>query len=127
MKLTKTEIRDIKSIYKDFDPTKIEDGKNRTFYTILVISQGRKSVHDSGFPFIHAIGVSRQQKFYDLGEHDSISLNYNNLGMDSLGKNVFQIWPKYLVKEFKTPDYFMPMSDLNICDNTGVTPINTVM
>ena len=127
MKLTKTEIRAIKSTFKTFDTNKVEDGKGRAFYIVIIISRGRKDMHDSGYPWIQAIGVSRQLEFYDLGKHDSISLNYDSFGIDSLGKNVFQIWPKGRVEEFKTPSYFMPISDLNICDNTGVTPINTVM
>ena len=128
MRLTKTEIRDIKATYKPFDPDKVKDGKGRTFRTILLISRGRKNVHSSsGYPWIQAIGVSQKLEFYDLGEHDSVSFHYNNFGIDSLGKNVFHIWPKGKVKEFRTLNYFMPMSDLNICDNTGVTPINTVM
>ena len=128
MKLTKTEVRDIQATYKTFDPSKVEDGKGRTFYIVLIISRGRKNVHSgSGYPWIQAISVSQKFGFYDLGEHDSISLNYDSFGIDSLGKNVFQIWPKGKVENLKTPEYFLPTSGLNICDNTGVTPINTVM
>ena len=128
MKLAKTEIRDIKASYKTFDPDKVKDGKGRTFYIVLIISRGRKNVHgDSGYPWMQAIGVSHKFEFYDLGIHDSISLNYNSFGIDSLGKNVFQIWPRGKVKNLKTFEYFLPVSDLNICDSTGVTPINTVM
>ena len=127
MRLTKTEVRDIQATYKTFDPSKVEDGKGRTFYIVLIISRGRKNIHSSGYPWIQAIGVSQKFGFYDLGKHDSISLNYDSFGIDSLGKNVFQIWPKGKVGNLKTPEYFLPISDLNICDNTGVTPINTVM
>lgn len=128
MKLTKTEIRDIQSLYKTFDPNKVVGGKDRTFYTVLIISRGRKRIHrESGYPYMQAIGVSRQLKFYNLGEHDTISLNYDSFGIESLGKNVFQIWPKGKVKELRTPEYFTPVGELSICDNTKVTPINTVM
>ena len=129
MNLTQREVATIKRTYKNFDPTTVKDGKDRTFYIVILVSRGLRNLHDSGYPWIQAIGVSRTKppNFFDLGEHDSISLNLDSFSIDSLGKNVFQVWPKGKIQSLHTPTYFLPVSDLNICDNTGVTPPNTVM
>jgi len=96
MKLTKGEIKAIKDYHNDeFDletlyPMKVARGKKMLW--LIVISHGRRELHDSGYPFIKIIGKGDDGNFYNLGWHDHF-ISYVPTNTDSLGKNVFRVAP----------------------------------
>lgn len=60
---------------------------------LIIVSLGRKNLHDSGFPFIQVYASDKEKNLYDLGIHDHICLRGQaDVNMDSLGANVFRIW-----------------------------------
>jgi len=91
MKLNKTEIRDIKRYCKGFDIERIEKPNGQEITGIIIISNGQKSLHDSGYPYIKCIGWnSTNKKFYNLGFHDNLVLDCRT-NVDCFGKNIFHI------------------------------------
>ena len=101
MELTKREIRDIRAYDDSFDPDKIqscEEARGQKISDIIVVSLGRKGMHDSGYPFLRMIGRQYEQgvkpkvKYFDLGWHDHYICNVP-VNVDSYGKNVFRVAP----------------------------------
>ena len=95
MKFTKNEIKAINDYGgHGFDPDNLIPGKDvrgREVKYIIVVSHGRKELHDSGYPYIKIIGVTKDA-FLNLGYHDHF-VSYVPTNTDSLGKNVFRVMP----------------------------------
>jgi hypothetical protein len=93
MKLTKQEIKSIQKYYPAFDLKKIKEVTQEVpIGSFIMISNGNKELHDSGYPLIKIIGISGKE-FYNLGEnHDHVICN-QSVNIDSFGKNIFQIMP----------------------------------
>jgi len=103
IRLTKEEKRDLK--YYGYNPEDIlEPPSNQEIDSLILISRGRKTLHDSGYPFILVLGSNtKTHQLYDLGDnHDAIwfpddysnssKQSEHNVNVDSLGKNIFRIW-----------------------------------
>lgn len=99
--LTKKEIRDLTYYGYHANNIKIPES-GQEIDSLILISKGRKSLHDSGYPFILVLGAdNRNHTLYDLGScHDnvwftsvgSVEKSDNNVNIDSLGKNIFRMW-----------------------------------
>ena len=137
MGLTEREVKTIQHWYKDFDPTKVlpeEEAKGKSIRVILLVSKGLKALHSgSKYPIITTIGIegktgTKPANFYSLGTfHDAISINAGKVGIDCLGKNVFQIWTNSS-DCWKVADYFSPISTLNIgCEFPNIAPKNQIL
>ena len=78
----------------EFNPENLktpEESRGQEVQYLIVVSHGRKDMHDSGHPFIKIIGRTKEG-FLNLGWHDHF-LSYVSTNVDSLGKNVFRIMP----------------------------------
>src|SRR3970040_2567605 len=61
-------------------------------YYVLLIVHNPRYRHDSGYPFICALGVDDNQKIiYDMGWHDHCLLRQGNVNIDTLHKNIFRL------------------------------------
>lgn len=116
MKLNKQELRNLKKY--GIDISSVRDPKpGEIINIIVVISNGTQKLHDSGFPYIHAIGFKRSKDGWfdavDLGWHDHFICE-EQVNMDSLGKNIFRImaWGNKL--QFKVSEHFVCVSSLFI-------------
>ncbi len=92
MKLTKDEIRDLQAY--GYDTNIKETLPGQEFSSILLISGGRRPLHDSGYPFIIVLGIF-DKSLYNMGDnHDHIWLTAQEgtINMDCLGKNIFRLW-----------------------------------
>jgi hypothetical protein len=135
MKLTKKEIRDIRDYDKSFSVDKIRDcqeARGQVIKDIIVVSHGRKELHDSGYPFIKFIGRQYEQspnpdiKYFDLGWHDHF-LCHIPVNIDSFGKNIFHIFPWGNIGEWVVSPCFIPLSTFEIgCAFPNIHPINTL-
>lgn len=115
--MNKSEIKNIKNYYKNFDETKIisqKKARGQIVNSLIVICYGRKPLHDSGFPFIEILGINGD-KFFDLGWHDHF-VSYVPLNIDCFGKNVFHVmpWIKRKYSQWKVSEYFLPTSSFMI-------------
>ena len=98
LKLTKQELRDLKQ--HGYELTKLEKPNEQDIHHLIVISNGNKELHDSGYPYIKIIGVVREKfdesikqfrnKYVNLGWHDHFLL-LTHANVDSLGKNIFRV------------------------------------
>jgi len=123
MKLTKTEIRDLKAY--GYDTNKIQPCKrNAEISHIIVISHGNRRKHDSGYPFIKIIGVGKKDELYNLGWHDHI-VSYVPTNTDSLGKNIFRIAP-WLEMKWKLYENFISVSSFMI-GNISYNPKEVIL
>lgn len=111
MKLTKNEIESLKSF--NCDITNIRKPKGDILYHLLVISHGRKDLHDSGYPYIKIIGFTKDNQAINLGWHDHLICN-EQVNIDSFGKNVFNIMPWDGKRKFKVCDNFISCSTFEI-------------
>lgn len=95
MEFTKNEIKSINEYEQgEFNPENLaspEESRGREVKYIIVVSHGRKDMHDSGYPFIKILGRT-EHSFLNLGWHDHF-LSYVPTNTDSLGKNVFRVMP----------------------------------
>lgn len=97
MKLNKNVIRDL--THYGYDANDIHETKaGQGFGSIILISCGRGTLHESGYPFIIALGVGKEdKKLYDMGEHDHIWFPSTDnalrtINIESLGQNIFNFW-----------------------------------
>lgn len=96
MKLTKGEIKSINEYEQgkfkldELRETKYARGKEMSW--IIVISHGRRELHDSGYPFIKIIGHGVDGCYYNLGRHDHFICRVE-ANVDAYGKNVFRVCP----------------------------------
>lgn len=89
MELSKDEI---KAVETDVKLTKLIAPAGQTVRYLIIVSHGRKTMHDSGYPYIKIIGVAEEGGLVDLGWHDHFICE-EPVNIDSLGKNVFRIMP----------------------------------
>jgi len=110
MKLNKTEKNILKQYY---DVEQIIEPKGQVINHLVVMSCGRKQMHDSGYPFIRILGVLKgSNTLINLGYHDHILIE-EMVNIDSLGKNIFRIMP-WMHKDFKLEDWFISVSSFII-------------
>jgi len=82
---------------------------------LIVVSNGNKELHDSGYPFIKIFGIVGKE-LVSLGWHDHW-ISYVPTNTDSFGKNIFHIFPwMNLNKIWKIRDNFMSFSTFQIGD-----------
>ena len=136
MKLTKDEVKTIQRWYKSFSPENVktvEEVRGTSIRVVLLISQGLKNLHKgSKYPRITVIGIggtigTEPEDVYYLGDsYDAIRVNYGKVGMDSLGKNIFQMWSNS-DDAWQVTDFFSPISDLTIgCEFPDIAPTNQI-
>ena len=122
MELTKREIRDIRAYDDSFNPDNIipgERARGQEIRDILVVSLGRRGLHDSGYPFLRMIGrqydrgVKPAIKYFDLGWHDHFLCNIK-VNIDSYGKNLFRVMPWMGGKNFQVSPHFISCSTFEI-------------
>ena len=113
MELTKEEIKSIQAYQPNFKPEEVKhyrEAGGKFITGLLVISRGRKELHDSGFPYIEIIGIG-DDAYYELGFHDHF-VSYLRTNTDSYGKNVFHVMP--WIKGWKVNATFTPCSTFTI-------------
>jgi len=103
MNLTKEEIKSIRAYVGDFqEPTSV-NVCGKPIIGIIILSHGRRKLHENGYPYIKIIGIGGEYKcsayqrngeYYDLGWHDHIYTTVIT-NMDSFGKNIFHIFPSF--------------------------------
>lgn len=114
MKLTKKELKDLKKYGCDI--TILEKANGVIINSLIVLSNGLRNLHDSGFPLIKIIGVTKGKHYVDLGYHDHF-LCYVPVNVDSFGKNIFHLMPWVNnKKEWKVCDTFISCSTFSIGD-----------
>ena len=115
MKLNKQEIRDLKKHGYDIN-LGLEKPNEQIITDLVVISNGVKEIHDSGYPYIRIIGKSDKGKLVELGWHDHFVCNVF-VNIDSFGKNIFHVmnWCKNN-KKWKIRKDFMYCSSFLIGD-----------
>jgi len=95
MKFTKNEIKSINEYERnEFNPEllgSIKDARGKKLDYIIVVSHGRRDMHDSGYPYIKILGRN-EAGFFNLGWHDHF-LCQVPVNIDSLGKNVYRVMP----------------------------------
>lgn len=129
MKFTKSEIKAINEYEGGkFNPDllgTIKDARGKHIQYIIVVSHGRKNMHDSGYPFIKILGRGKDGEFYNLGWHDHW-LAYVSTNTDSLGKNVFRVMPWIeRDKPWVVHDSFWSGSTFQIGEYSFMTNYNT--
>lgn len=114
MKLTKNEIESLKQY--GFDISNIHKPIiSDVIKSLVVISHGRKNMHDSGYPLIKIIGFNKKNEAINLGWHDHIIINVP-VNIDSFGKNIFHImsWATCGKKKFRVRDNFISCGTFEI-------------
>ena len=117
LKLTKQELRDLKR--HGYEITKLEAPNEQEIGHLIVISNGNKELHDSGYPYIKIIGVVKgetnktKKRFVNLGWHDHFLL-LTHANVDSLGKNIFRVMHWETAKPWKVQQGFMSLSTFMI-------------
>ena len=132
MKLTLDEIRDIRSYDNNFNPDNVmltNKSLGQVINDILIVSNGRGELHDSGYPFIRVIGrqyTSPQITYFDLGWHDHCLCNIP-VNIDSYGKNIFRILPHFSYKNFVVSPHFISVSTFEVgCTYANILPRNSL-
>ena len=135
MELTKNELKSIQAYDGGFDINQIhsiEEARGQEIQDIIVFSLGRKSMHDSGYPFLRMIGRQYTQgikpdiKYFDLGWHDHFLCNIR-VNIDSYGKNLFRVMPWAGGKSFQVSPHFISCSTFEIgCMYPDIQPENTL-
>jgi hypothetical protein len=107
------EIRDIKK--HGYNPNNIIEPSGQILNGLIIISNGNKELHDSGYPFIKIYGIIKEG-LVDLGGHDHY-VCYEPVNIDSFGKNIFHLmlWCNKS-KKLKVSDNFMSCSTFEIGD-----------
>jgi len=111
--MNKQEIKDLKK--HGYNPEKIIEPKGQILNGLIIMSNGSKELHDSGYPFIRIYGVV-EDGLVELGWHDhyicAVPVN-----IDSLGKNIFHLF-LWCAKEkkLKVKDNFISCSSFEIGD-----------
>jgi hypothetical protein len=109
--MNKQEIRDLKKHNINVD--NIVEPNGQIINSLIVISNGTKQLHDSGFPFIKIYGVIKDG-LVDLGWHDHY-VSYVSTNVDSYGKNIFHIMPWLdSRKKWKVRDNFVSIGTFQI-------------
>jgi len=113
MKLTKTEIRDLKRY--GCCVSKIKKPNEDIINHFVVISHGNKKLHDSGYPLIKIIGFNEKKEAIDLGWHDHFICNVP-VNIDSFGKNIFNVmpWATGGKMKFKVRKNFISLSTFEV-------------
>ena len=125
MELNQREIQRIQKYHPDFSIVKLQEPHGCKLSCIIMVSHGSSQLHDSGYPWIKAIGVFFTPKgtgdvFYDLGWHDHY-VSYYPINTDSLGKNIFRVMPWSSKKEWRVAQHFISCSSLMIGDHVDDT------
>jgi hypothetical protein len=111
--MNKQEIKDLKKY--NYNPNNIIEPNGQILSGLIIMSNGNKELHDSGFPFIRIYGIITNG-LVDLGWHDHY-LCYEPVNIDSLGKNIFHLMLWYnRRKKLKVRDNFVPCSTFEIGD-----------
>jgi hypothetical protein len=69
-----------------------DKARGKKIDSLIIMSNGNKTLHDSGYPLIRIIGIGENKNYYNLGWHDHY-LSYIPINVDSFGKNIFHIMP----------------------------------
>jgi hypothetical protein len=135
MELNLDEIRDIRAYDNDFNPENVQStdkSKGQAINDILIISNGRGELHDSGYPFIKVLGRQYKQgvispiKYFHLGWHDHCLCNIP-VNIDSYGKNIFRIMPHFSYKNFVVSPHFISVSTFEVgCVFKDIMPQNSL-
>lgn len=112
--MKKQEIKDLKK-RGGFVADNIVEPNNQTLNGLIIMSNGSKELHDSGYPFIRIFGMMANG-LVDLGWHDHY-LCYVPVNIDSYGKNIFHLtlWNNRN-KKLKVSKHFMSCSTFEIGD-----------
>jgi len=134
MNLTKEEVKSIRVYDSSFDPEQVKstaEARGQEISDLIVVSLGRREMHDSGYPFVQIIGRQYERKpkaeikYYDLGLHDHFICNLR-VNIDSYGKNIFRVMP-WGCKKWQVSPHFMPCSSFEIgCPFPEIQPENTL-
>lgn len=134
MELTKREIRSIQAYDDSFNPKNIHserEAQGQEINDLIVVSLGRRGMHDSGYPFIRVLGRQYEQdsnpkiKYFDLGWHDHYLCNIP-VNVDSYGKNIFRVMPRH-GKSWQVSPHFVSVSTFEIgCCFPDIQPENTL-
>lgn len=108
--VNKDEERDIKA--HGYSLSK-EKPNGMTVDFLVVVSNGNKVVHDSGYPFIKIFGAVSENKLVFLGWHDHFVSNIST-NIDSWGKNIFRVMPWTKKKEWRVAKNFFSCSSFQI-------------
>lgn len=107
--LNKQELRDLEKYgYK----LSSKDPDGLIVSGLVVISNGNKDLHDSGYPFIKIFGVVGEE-LVSLGWHDHW-ISYVPTNTDSFGKNIFHVFPWMGDRKWKVTENFMSTSTFQI-------------
>jgi hypothetical protein len=111
--MNKQEIKDLKK--HNINPDNIVKPNGQVFDGLIILSNGSKDLHDSGYPFIRIFGIIADG-LVDLGWHDHY-LCYVPINIDSYGKNIFHLmlW-RERKKKLKVKDDFCSYSTFEIGD-----------
>lgn len=85
--MNQQEIKDIKK--HGYNPDNVVEPNEQILSSLIIMSNGSKELHDSGYPFIRIFGII-PDGLVDLGWHDHY-LCYVPVNIDSLGKNIFHL------------------------------------
>lgn len=109
--MNKQEIKDLKK--HGLNPDNIVKPEGQIVSGLIVLSNGNKEIHDSGYPFIRIFGVIKDG-LVDLGWHDHWIANVPT-NTDSYGKNIFHIFSwENRDKKWKVDDNFFSCSTFQI-------------
>ena len=124
-KLNKNEIKCLAKFgYKVKENSNIEDVRGLVVDGLIIISNGIKKLHESGYPFIKIFGIVGRELYF-LGWHDNYISNIP-VNTDSFGKNIFHIFPwiDKLQRKWKVSDSFISLSTFQIGENMYVVEEN---
>lgn len=108
--LNKNEERDIKANGYSLSSKK---PNGLTVQFLVVISNGNKAVHDSGYPYIKIFGAVSDKELVFLGWHDHFASNVPT-NVDSWGKNIFRVMPWHREKKWVVAENFFSCSSFQI-------------
>jgi len=86
--MNKQEIKDLKK--HGYDPKKLIEPNGQILNGLIIMSNGSKELHDSGYPYIRVYGIAKDG-LVDLGWHDHYVCNVP-VNIDSFGKNIFHLF-----------------------------------
>ena len=114
--MNQQEIRDLKK--HGHSPDNIVKPAGQTISGLIIMSNGSKELHDSGYPFIRIYGIIKDG-LVDLGWHDHYVSNVP-INVDSLGKNIFHVFLWCARNKcLKVKDNFMSFSSFQIGEMFG--------
>ena len=109
MELTKYQKKCL--LKQHYDPESIIAPNEQLIKAFIIISNGFKHPHESGYPFIKVLGCTEDRHLVDLGKHDHIAIYDQTINMDSIGTNMFHFW---LYKNVRLAKGFFPCSSIGI-------------